>query len=73
MPTSEPAVVNRQTLRIKSYVHLFSIQESVDLEICHGHMADWVGTAVRAIPSRVGAGLIDLFLRYQRPRSGNLA
>ena len=26
-----------------------------------------------AFPSRVGAGLIDLFLRHQRPRSGNVA
>lgn len=28
---------------------------------------------MHAFPSRVGAGLIELFLRYQRPRSGNVA
>ena len=28
---------------------------------------------MHAFPSRVGAGLIDLFLRHQRPRSGNVA
>ena len=28
---------------------------------------------MRAVPCRVGAGLIDLFLRYQRPRPGNVA
>jgi hypothetical protein len=36
-------------------------------------MSSWVGTAVYAFPSGVGAGLIDLFLRHQRPRSGNVA
>jgi pimeloyl-ACP methyl ester carboxylesterase len=48
---------------------VFSIRESVDREVRRGHMSSWVGTAVHAFPSRVGAGLIDLFLRYQRPRS----
>jgi pimeloyl-ACP methyl ester carboxylesterase len=52
---------------------VFSIRESVDREVRRGHMSSWVGTAVHAFPSRVGAGLIDLFLRYQRPRSGNVA
>jgi pimeloyl-ACP methyl ester carboxylesterase len=52
---------------------VFSIREGVDREVGRGHMSSWVGTAVRAFPSRVGAGLIDLFLRYQRPRSGNVA
>jgi pimeloyl-ACP methyl ester carboxylesterase len=36
-------------------------------------MSRWVGTAVQGFPSRIGAGLIDLFLRYQRPRYGNVA
>jgi pimeloyl-ACP methyl ester carboxylesterase len=52
---------------------VFSILESVDREVGRGRMSSWVGTAVHAFPSRVGAGLIDLFLRYQRPRSGNVA
>src|SRR4029453_15279290 len=52
---------------------VFSIHESVDREVGRGRMSSWVGTAVHAFPSRVGAGLIDLFLRYQRPRSGNVA
>jgi hypothetical protein len=52
---------------------MFSIHQSVDREVRRGHMSRWVGTAVHAFPSRVGAGLIDLFLRYQRPRSGNVA
>src|SRR5512133_1270036 len=52
---------------------VFSIQGSVDGEVSRGHMLSWVGTAVHAFPSRVGAGLIDLFLRYQRPRPGNVA
>jgi pimeloyl-ACP methyl ester carboxylesterase len=52
---------------------VFSIQESVDREVGRGHMSGWVGAAVHAFPSGVGAGLIDLFLRHQRPRSGNVA
>jgi pimeloyl-ACP methyl ester carboxylesterase len=52
---------------------VFSIHESVDREVGRGHMSSWVGTAVHALPSRVGAGLIDLFLRRQRPRSGNVS
>jgi pimeloyl-ACP methyl ester carboxylesterase len=52
---------------------VFSIHESVDREVGRGHMSSWVGAAVQAFPSRVGAGLIDLFLRYQRPRSRNVA
>lgn len=52
---------------------VYSIHESVDREVGRGHMSNWVGTAVHAFPSRVGAGLIDLLLRYQRPRSGNVA
>ena len=52
---------------------MFSIEESVDREVRRGHMSRWVGTAVQAFPSRVGDGLIDLVLRYQRPRSGNVA
>jgi hypothetical protein len=36
-------------------------------------MSSWVGTAVHAVPSRAGAGLVDLVLRHQRPRSGNVA
>jgi pimeloyl-ACP methyl ester carboxylesterase len=52
---------------------VFSIQESVDREVVHGPMSSWVGAAVHAFPSRFGAGLIDLFPRYQRPRSGNVA
>jgi pimeloyl-ACP methyl ester carboxylesterase len=51
---------------------VFSIDESVDREVRRGHMSRRVGTAVHAFPSRVGAGLIDLFLRYQRPRRGNV-
>jgi pimeloyl-ACP methyl ester carboxylesterase len=52
---------------------MFSIRESVDREIRRGHMSSWVGAAVRGFPSGVGAGLIDLVLRHQRPRSGNVA
>ena len=47
---------------------VFSIDESVDREVQRGHMSRRVGTTVHAFPSRVGAGMIDLFLRYQRPR-----
>ena len=46
---------------------MFSIHESVDQEVRRGHVSSLVGTAVHAFPSRLGAGLIDLFLRYQRP------
>ena len=52
---------------------MFSIHQSVDREVRRGHMSSRVGTAVHAFPSGVGAGLIDLFLRHQRPRSGNVA
>jgi hypothetical protein len=52
---------------------VFSIHESVDREVGRGHMSSWVGAAAQAFPSRVGAGLIDLLLRFQRPRSGNVA
>ena len=52
---------------------VFSIHESVDREVRRGHMSSRVGTAVQAFPSRAAAGLIDLFLRYQRPRAGNVA
>ena len=52
---------------------VYSIQESLAREVGRRHMPSWVGTAVRAFPSRVGTGLIDLFLRCQRPRSGNVA
>jgi pimeloyl-ACP methyl ester carboxylesterase len=52
---------------------MFSIQDSVDREVRRGHMSRWVGTGLRAFPSRVGAGLIDLLLRHQRPRSGNVS
>jgi pimeloyl-ACP methyl ester carboxylesterase len=52
---------------------VFSIHESVDRTVGRGRMSSLVGAAVHAFPSRVGAALIDLFLRYQRPRSGNVA
>ncbi len=52
---------------------VFSIHDSVDREVRRGHMSSWVGTAVHAIPSRVGASLIDLFLRHVHPRPGNVA
>jgi pimeloyl-ACP methyl ester carboxylesterase len=52
---------------------VFSIHESVDREVRRGQMSSWLGTAVHAFPSRIGAGLIDLFLRLERPRSGNVA
>jgi pimeloyl-ACP methyl ester carboxylesterase len=52
---------------------MFSIHESVDREVGRGNMSRWVSTAVHAFPSRVGAGLIDLFLRYQRPHSGRVS
>jgi pimeloyl-ACP methyl ester carboxylesterase len=52
---------------------VFSIRESVDREVRRGHMSSWVGTVVHAFPSRVGAGLIHLLLRYHRPRSGHVA
>jgi pimeloyl-ACP methyl ester carboxylesterase len=51
---------------------VFSIHESVDREVRRGHLSSLVGAAVRAFPSGVGAGLIDLFLRHERPRSGNV-
>jgi hypothetical protein len=52
---------------------VFSIHESVEGEVRRGHMSSWVGTAVHAFPSHLGAGLIDLFLSYQHPRSGSVA
>jgi pimeloyl-ACP methyl ester carboxylesterase len=52
---------------------VFSIQQGMDRAVHRGHISSWVGAAVHAFPSRVGAGLIDLLLRYQRPRSGNVA
>jgi pimeloyl-ACP methyl ester carboxylesterase len=52
---------------------VFSIHQSVDREVGRGHLSSWVGAAVHAFPFRVGAGLIDLFLRYQRPRSENVS
>ena len=52
---------------------VFSIHESVDREVRRGHLSSLVGAAVHAFPSGVGAGLIDLFLRHERPRSGNVA
>jgi pimeloyl-ACP methyl ester carboxylesterase len=52
---------------------MFSIHQSVDREVRRGHMSSWIGAAVRAFPPSAGAGLIDLFLRHQRPRSGNVA
>ncbi len=42
---------------------VYSIHESVAREVSRRHMSSWVGTAVRAFPSRVAVGLIDLFLR----------
>jgi hypothetical protein len=52
---------------------VFSIQQSVDREVRRGHMSNGVGTAVHAFPSHLGAGLTDLLLRHQRPRSCNVA
>jgi pimeloyl-ACP methyl ester carboxylesterase len=52
---------------------MFSIHQSVDREVRRQHTSSWVGTAVHAFPSRLGAGLIDLILRHQRPRTGNVA
>jgi pimeloyl-ACP methyl ester carboxylesterase len=52
---------------------VFSIQQSVDREVRRGHMSRWIGTSVQAFPSWLGAGVIDLLLRYQRPRPGNVA
>jgi pimeloyl-ACP methyl ester carboxylesterase len=52
---------------------MFSIHGSVDREVRRGHMSRWVGAAVHAFPSRVGAGFIDLILHHQRSRSGNVA
>jgi pimeloyl-ACP methyl ester carboxylesterase len=52
---------------------VFSIRESVDREVRRGRMSTMVGAAVHAFPSHVGAGLVDLFLRHERPRSGNVA
>jgi pimeloyl-ACP methyl ester carboxylesterase len=52
---------------------VFSIHQSVDREVRRGHMSRWLGTAVRTFPSRIAAGLIEGFLRYQRPRNGNVA
>jgi pimeloyl-ACP methyl ester carboxylesterase len=52
---------------------MFSIHESVDREVRRGHMSNWVGSALQGFPPRIGAGSIDLILRHQRPRSGNVA
>jgi pimeloyl-ACP methyl ester carboxylesterase len=52
---------------------MFSIRESVDRAVHRGQMSRWFATAVHAFPSRVGARLIDLFLRHDRPRAGNVA
>jgi pimeloyl-ACP methyl ester carboxylesterase len=52
---------------------VFSIHQSVDREVRRGHMSSWIGAAVHAFPPSAGAGLIDLFLRHQGPRSGNVA
>jgi hypothetical protein len=52
---------------------VFSVHENVDREVRRGHMPSWVGTTVHAFPSRVGAGMVDLLLRHERPRSGNVA
>ena len=52
---------------------VFSIRESVDREVRRGHLSSLVGAAVHGFPSGAGAGLIDLFLRHERPRSGNVA
>jgi pimeloyl-ACP methyl ester carboxylesterase len=52
---------------------VFSIQEGVGREVGRGHLSSWVGTAVRAVPSRVAAGLVELFLRHEHPRSGTVA
>jgi pimeloyl-ACP methyl ester carboxylesterase len=52
---------------------VFSLRETVDREVGRGHMPSWVGTAVHAVPPRVGAALVDLFLRHARPRSGDVA
>ena len=52
---------------------MFSIRESVDREVRRGHLSSLVGAAVHAFPSGVGAGLFDLLLRHQRPRSGDVA
>ena len=52
---------------------VYSIRESVDREVRRGHMSSWISAAVHAFPSPVAAGLIDLFLRVERPRPGNVA
>jgi hypothetical protein len=52
---------------------VFSIRESVNREVRRGHLERWGGAAVQAFRSRVGVGLIDLFLRCKRPRSANVA
>ncbi len=52
---------------------MFSIRESVDREVRHGHLSKWVATAVHTVPVRVGASAIDAFLRHERPRPGQVA
>ena len=52
---------------------MFSISESVDRQVRLGRLPGWARTAMHAFPSGVGAGLIDLLLRHQRPRSGKVA
>jgi pimeloyl-ACP methyl ester carboxylesterase len=52
---------------------MFSIREGVDREVRRRHLSRWVGTAVHAFPPKVGAGLVDLALRLQRPRSRHVA
>jgi pimeloyl-ACP methyl ester carboxylesterase len=52
---------------------MFSIRETVDRAVHRGQMSRWFAAAVHAFPSRVGARLIDLFLRHDRPRAGNVA
>jgi pimeloyl-ACP methyl ester carboxylesterase len=52
---------------------MFSNHETVDREVRRGHLSSLVGAAAHAFPAGVGAGLIDLFLRHQSPRSGDVA
>ena len=51
---------------------LSSIRANLDRAVAHGQAPRRAGSAVRAVPTPVGAGLLDLVLRAERPRAGNV-
>ncbi len=51
----------------------YSAVANLDRAVAHGQAPKWVGGAVRAVPAALGAGVLDLVLRTQRSREGNVA